>query len=197
MLIVVRGSMIVAPKRVAIIGGGLTGSCATNHLRSLLDDSASVEIILFDQGGRGPGGRASHRRVRRCGKTRPSDLMKNFSGKFAILTSNFISFWNKKMQLFYPMTCSYSLLMQLTYFNSITVASSSVRWTIDLSIKSRPGRQQELPKNGGENALLLQILPASKDFTTQTMTAKMSAIMISCKSCPNFLLFIVFRLNCI
>lgn len=57
-----------APKRVAIIGGGLTGSCAANHLVSLVDGSTDVEIVLFDQGGRGPGGRASHRRVRRCGK---------------------------------------------------------------------------------------------------------------------------------
>jgi NAD(P)-binding Rossmann-like domain len=61
-------SMTEAPRRVAIIGGGITGSCAANHLQSLLNESTNVEIVLFDQGGRGPGGRASHRRVRRCGK---------------------------------------------------------------------------------------------------------------------------------
>jgi hypothetical protein len=62
--------MMEAPKRVAVIGGGVTGSCAANHLQSLLNDSTNVEIVLFDQGGRGPGGRASHRRVRRCGEIR-------------------------------------------------------------------------------------------------------------------------------
>jgi NAD(P)-binding Rossmann-like domain len=71
--------MVEAPKRVAIIGGGVTGSCAANHLQSLLKDSINVEIVLFDQGGRGPGGRASHRRVRQCGETRLSILTKNLA----------------------------------------------------------------------------------------------------------------------
>ena len=60
--------MISSRKRVAIIGGGVTGSCAANHLISLVGDSSDVDVVLFDQGGRGPGGRTSHRRVRRSGE---------------------------------------------------------------------------------------------------------------------------------
>lgn len=54
-------------KRVAIIGGGISGTCAANHLMSLLDNASDLEVVLFDQGGRGTGGRASHRRVRKEG----------------------------------------------------------------------------------------------------------------------------------
>ena len=60
--------MIGSRKRVAIIGGGVTGSCAANYLTSLVGDSSDVDVVLFDQGGRGPGGRTSHRRVRRSGE---------------------------------------------------------------------------------------------------------------------------------
>jgi len=42
---------------VAIVGGGITGACAASAL------SASCDVTVFDQGRRGPGGRASHRRV--------------------------------------------------------------------------------------------------------------------------------------
>ena len=55
-------------RRIAIIGGGISGTCAANRLISLRDNTADLEIVLFDQGGRGPGGRASHRRVRIAGK---------------------------------------------------------------------------------------------------------------------------------
>ena len=60
--------MINSRKRVAIIGGGVAGSCAANRLISLISDSNEVDVVLFDQGGRGPGGRTSHRRVRRNGE---------------------------------------------------------------------------------------------------------------------------------
>ena len=57
-----------AHRRIAIIGGGISGACAANRLISLLDNTGDLEIVLFDQGGRGPGGRASHRRVRIAGE---------------------------------------------------------------------------------------------------------------------------------
>ena len=60
--------MIKSRKRVAIIGGGVAGSSAANRLMSLVGDSSEVDVVLFDQGGRGPGGRTSHRRVRRNGE---------------------------------------------------------------------------------------------------------------------------------
>jgi len=49
--------MNVARPTVAIVGGGITGACAASAL------SASCDVTVFDQGRRGPGGRASHRRV--------------------------------------------------------------------------------------------------------------------------------------
>ena len=61
-------------RRIAIIGGGISGACAANRLISLWDNAADLEIVLFDQGGRGPGGRASHRRVRIAGKKRSHRL---------------------------------------------------------------------------------------------------------------------------
>ena len=49
--------MKTARPTVAIVGGGITGACAASAL------SASCDVTVFDQGRRGPGGRASHRRV--------------------------------------------------------------------------------------------------------------------------------------
>jgi predicted NAD/FAD-dependent oxidoreductase len=43
---------------IAIVGGGITGSCAAAELATHFDN-----VFLFDQGRRGPGGRASHRSV--------------------------------------------------------------------------------------------------------------------------------------
>ena len=43
--------------RVAIVGGGITGAIAASAL------AETFEVHLFDQGRRGPGGRASHRAV--------------------------------------------------------------------------------------------------------------------------------------
>ena len=60
--------MIGPRKRVAIIGGGVAGSCAANRLISLVGAGNEFDVMLFDQGGRGPGGRTSHRRVRRSGE---------------------------------------------------------------------------------------------------------------------------------
>mmetsp|Transcript_28349 Transcript_28349/g.27168 ORF Transcript_28349/g.27168 Transcript_28349/m.27168 type:complete len:500 (-) Transcript_28349:66-1565(-) len=51
-----------APIRIAIIGGGVTGTSTANKLMSLCKNN-ELEVVIFDQGGRGPGGRASHRRV--------------------------------------------------------------------------------------------------------------------------------------
>lgn len=45
--------------RVAIVGGGASGAAAARALSSC----SSLSLSLFDQGARGPGGRASHRRV--------------------------------------------------------------------------------------------------------------------------------------
>ncbi len=60
--------MKVTPRRVAIIGGGVTGTSAANHLMDLSKGNDKLEVFLFDQGGRGPGGRSSHRRVQISGK---------------------------------------------------------------------------------------------------------------------------------
>lgn len=45
--------------RVAIVGGGITGAAAAETLAG----ASGIEVFVFDQGARGPGGRASHRRV--------------------------------------------------------------------------------------------------------------------------------------
>ena len=49
-------------KRVAIVGGGITGAMAASTIAH--HAGRSVEVVVFDQGSRGPGGRASHRSVR-------------------------------------------------------------------------------------------------------------------------------------
>jgi predicted NAD/FAD-dependent oxidoreductase len=46
------------PQRVAIVGGGITGAVAAAAL------APHFSVSVFDQGRRGPGGRASHRSVR-------------------------------------------------------------------------------------------------------------------------------------
>ena len=43
---------------VCVVGGGITGATAAAVLRE-----AGLRVVVFDQGRRGPGGRASHRRV--------------------------------------------------------------------------------------------------------------------------------------
>jgi predicted NAD/FAD-dependent oxidoreductase len=56
--------------RIAVIGGGITGAVAASRISENL---SHVSRELFDQGRRGPGGRASHRRV--CdGEVLPDDL---------------------------------------------------------------------------------------------------------------------------
>mmetsp|Transcript_28014 Transcript_28014/g.41682 ORF Transcript_28014/g.41682 Transcript_28014/m.41682 type:complete len:504 (-) Transcript_28014:172-1683(-) len=49
--------------KIAIVGGGITGSCAAHELFHISQQSenVSVEVHLFDQGRRGVGGRSSHR----------------------------------------------------------------------------------------------------------------------------------------
>ena len=51
--------------KVAIVGGGITGACAASALLRPRRDGTShnIQVDLFDQGRRGPGGRASHRRA--------------------------------------------------------------------------------------------------------------------------------------
>lgn len=46
-------------RSVAIVGGGISGACAASELAK-----AGIPVTLYDQGRRGPGGRASHRSVR-------------------------------------------------------------------------------------------------------------------------------------
>eukprot|EP01046_Picozoa_sp_COSAG06_P015647 COSAG06_NODE_1009_length_11087_cov_48.043866_12_plen_396_part_01 len=46
------------PPSVAVVGGGITGAVAAATLAK-----AGLAVTVFDQGRRGPGGRASHRRV--------------------------------------------------------------------------------------------------------------------------------------
>jgi predicted NAD/FAD-dependent oxidoreductase len=45
-------------KSIAIVGGGITGSCAAAELAEHFE-----RVVVYDQGRRGPGGRASHRSV--------------------------------------------------------------------------------------------------------------------------------------
>lgn len=52
-----KPSGMSSPPRVAVVGGGISGACAASVLRG------RCEVVLFDQGRRGPGGRASHRSV--------------------------------------------------------------------------------------------------------------------------------------
>ena len=47
--------------KVAVVGGGITGSVVASELSRTCEND--VEVVLFDQGRRGPGGRASHRSV--------------------------------------------------------------------------------------------------------------------------------------
>jgi renalase len=49
-----------AQKRVAIVGGGISAACVASRLSAI---APTISITLFDQGRRGPGGRASHRAV--------------------------------------------------------------------------------------------------------------------------------------
>ncbi len=51
----------MATKRVAVVGGGITGAMAASTIAQLCGHT--VEVVVFDQGRRGPGGRASHRSV--------------------------------------------------------------------------------------------------------------------------------------
>jgi len=54
---------------VAVVGGGITGACAASELTKHFE-----KVMLFDQGRRGPGGRASHRSVsRESGQVLPDD----------------------------------------------------------------------------------------------------------------------------
>ena len=48
-------------KTVAVVGGGITGTTIARLLAESFQ--SSVAVTLFDQGQRGFGGRASHRRV--------------------------------------------------------------------------------------------------------------------------------------
>jgi predicted NAD/FAD-dependent oxidoreductase len=60
---------------VAIVGGGITGACAASVLAKHFED-----VIVFDQGQRGPGGRASHRSVKKSdGTILPDDNIQDHS----------------------------------------------------------------------------------------------------------------------
>lgn len=47
--------------KIAVVGGGITGSVIASELTKIYDEE--IHVVLFDQGRRGPGGRASHRSV--------------------------------------------------------------------------------------------------------------------------------------
>ena len=51
--------------KIAVVGGGITGSLVASELAEVFHGGidGSGEVVLFDQGRRGPGGRASHRSV--------------------------------------------------------------------------------------------------------------------------------------
>ena len=51
--------------KIAVVGGGITGSLVASELAEVFHGGidSSGEVVLFDQGRRGPGGRASHRSV--------------------------------------------------------------------------------------------------------------------------------------
>jgi protoporphyrinogen oxidase len=51
-------------KSIAIVGGGITGSCAAADLAEHFE-----RVVVYDQGRRGPGGRASHRSVKAADET--------------------------------------------------------------------------------------------------------------------------------
>ena len=52
--------------KIAVVGGGITGSVVASELTKL--DKSGIHVVLFDQGRRGPGGRASHRSVAKKSK---------------------------------------------------------------------------------------------------------------------------------
>eukprot|EP00959_Pyramimonas_sp_CCMP1952_P048102 1004156-Pyramimonas_sp.AAC.1 len=51
---------------IAVVGGGITGALVASELAN--DESNACRVFLFDQGRRGPGGRASHRSVKTEGE---------------------------------------------------------------------------------------------------------------------------------
>ena len=60
---------------VAVVGGGITGACAASELVKHFE-----HVLLFDQGRRGPGGRASHRSVSRdSGEVLQDDIIEEDS----------------------------------------------------------------------------------------------------------------------
>ena len=75
--------------KVAVVGGGITGSVVASELSRTCEND--VEVVLFDQGRRGPGGRASHRSVV---KKKKSDvgLKRNSSEneEFVVLPDDYI-----------------------------------------------------------------------------------------------------------
>ena len=56
-----------AKKKVAVIGGGITGASVASHLVRLATD-ADIQVDVFDQGRSGVGGRMSHRRTTTKGR---------------------------------------------------------------------------------------------------------------------------------
>lgn len=47
--------------KIAVVGGGIKGSVVASELTKICENG--IDVVLFDQGRRGPGGRASHRSV--------------------------------------------------------------------------------------------------------------------------------------
>lgn len=60
---------------VAVVGAGIAGCCAASELSGHFEN-----VVVFDQGRRGPGGRASHRSVRASnGSVLPDDDVETHS----------------------------------------------------------------------------------------------------------------------
>jgi predicted NAD/FAD-dependent oxidoreductase len=71
-------SMPLRRSCVAVVGGGITGACAASVLAKHFE-----QVLVFDQGQRGPGGRASHRSVDRAsGEVLQDDNIEHYSETF-------------------------------------------------------------------------------------------------------------------
>ena len=82
--------------KIAVVGGGITGSVVASGLTRIVggrdvqegndDEKDTIEVVLFDQGRRGPGGRASHRSVAKKKQTTTHENNNGFANEeFVVL----------------------------------------------------------------------------------------------------------------
>lgn len=67
---------MTVPRNVAVIGGGITGAVVASEL-----SKRSIPVVVFDQGRRGPGGRASHRSLFDKDSCNPLDKVRLVQGR--------------------------------------------------------------------------------------------------------------------